>query len=56
MVLMVPLYYLVVQSILHTERCYVYIVHFFFLIPAAHAVMQLLSLAQRKVRRRQTAG
>lgn len=56
MILMVPLYYLIVQSVLHTERRYVYIVHFFFLILAAHGVIQVLSLARRRVRKPQTAG
>ena len=36
--LAVPAYYLVVQSTLHTERRYVYIIHFFFLILASDAL------------------
>lgn len=57
LILVVPLYYLIVQSILHTERRYVYIVHFFFLILAAYALTQIIrELARRTIRRRQTAG
>lgn len=57
MILMVPLYYLIVQSMLHTERRYVYIVHFFFLILAAHALARvILLLVRRKDRKLQTAG
>ena len=37
-VLAVPAYYLLVQSTLHTERRYVYIIHFFFLILASEAL------------------
>ena len=55
-IMMVPLYYLIVQSLLHTERRYVYVLHFFFLILAAHTITQVLSLARRKVRKPQTAG
>jgi hypothetical protein len=55
-ILMVPLYYLIVQSVLHTERRYVYIVHFFFLILAAHAITTFISLlARRRLRKPQTA-
>lgn len=35
LVLAVPAYYLIVQSPLHTERRYVYIIHFFFLVLAS---------------------
>ena len=56
LIIMVPAYYLIVQSILHTERRYVYIVHFFFLILAVHGATHLLSLARRKGRKHQTAG
>ncbi len=56
-ILMVPAYYLVVQSMLHTERRYVYIVHFFFLILAAYALTRIIrELARRTGRRRQTAN
>lgn len=37
----VPVYYLVVQSTLHTERRYVYIIHFFFLILASEALWKI---------------
>lgn len=43
-VLAVPAYYLIVQSTLHTERRYVYIIHFFFLLPAATTLWSLFSL------------
>lgn len=46
--LAVPAYYLIVQSMLHTERRYVYIIHFFFLLPAATTLWSAL----RKIRRR----
>ncbi|HKV33485.1 MAG TPA: hypothetical protein VJP89_04175, partial [Pyrinomonadaceae bacterium] len=39
--LAVPAYYLVVQSTLHTERRYVYIIHFFFLILASEALCKI---------------
>lgn len=39
--LAVPAYYLVVQSTLHTERRYVYIIHFFFLIFASAALCKI---------------
>src|ERR1700752_5024233 len=39
--LAVPAYYLVVQSMLHTERRYVYIIHFFFLICVSEAVWKI---------------
>ncbi|HXQ72211.1 MAG TPA: glycosyltransferase family 39 protein [Pyrinomonadaceae bacterium] len=39
--LAVPAYYLVVQSTLHTERRYVYIIHFFFLIFASDALCKI---------------
>lgn len=39
--LAVPAYYLVVQSTLHTERRYVYIIHFFFLILASDALCKI---------------
>jgi hypothetical protein len=40
--LTVPVYYLVVQSALHTERRYVYVIHFFFLILASTALHCLI--------------
>jgi Dolichyl-phosphate-mannose-protein mannosyltransferase len=42
-ILTVPAYYLIVQPVLHTERRYVYIVHFFLLIPAALTLRTLFS-------------
>jgi hypothetical protein len=41
LLLAVPAYYLVVQSTLHTERRYVYVIHFFFLIFASAALWRL---------------
>jgi hypothetical protein len=43
-VLTVPAYYLIVQSMLHTERRYVYVIHFFFLLPAATTLWSLFTL------------
>ena len=42
-ILTVPAYYLIVQSILHTERRYVYVIHFFFLLPAAWTLRSLFT-------------
>jgi hypothetical protein len=39
--LAVPAYYLLVQSVLHTERRYVYVIHFFFLILASVTLVWL---------------
>lgn len=39
--LAVPAYYLVIQSALHTERRYVYIIHFFFLIFVSEALWKI---------------
>ena len=52
-ILAVPAYYLVVQSTLHTERRYVYVIHFFFLLPASVTLWRLVSLL-RKDRKHQT--
>lgn len=54
-ILAVPAYYLLVQSTLHTERRYVYVIHFFLLIPASVTLWRLASWL-RKVRKRQTAS
>ena len=43
-ILAVPAYYLIVQSTLHTERRYVYLIHFFFLLPAATTLWSLFNL------------
>lgn len=43
--LAVPAYYLVVQSTLHTERRYVYVIHFFFLIFVSEALWKISTLA-----------
>lgn len=48
-ILTVPAYYLIVQPILHTERRYVYIIHFFLLIPAAVTLSSLFSLVKFRV-------
>lgn len=42
--LAVPAYYLVVQSTLHTERRYVYVIHFFFLILASAALWKIATV------------
>jgi hypothetical protein len=44
LLLAVPAYYLVVQSALHTERRYVYVIHFFFLIFASAALWRMATL------------
>ena len=54
-ILTVPMYYLVIQSTLHTERRYVYVIHFFLLLPASATLWWLVSWL-RTVRKRQTAG
>lgn len=41
--LAVPAYYLTVQSVLHTERRYVYVIHFFFLIFVAVTLYSLFN-------------
>ncbi|HEX5888722.1 MAG TPA: glycosyltransferase family 39 protein [Pyrinomonadaceae bacterium] len=43
--LAVPAYYLAIQSTLHTERRYVYIIHFFFLIFVSVALWKISTLA-----------
>lgn len=43
--LAVPAYYLVVQSTLHTERRYVYVIHFFFLIFVSEALWKISTSA-----------
>jgi hypothetical protein len=43
-ILTVPAYYLIVQSLLHTERRYVYVIHFFFLLPATTTLWSLFNL------------
>ncbi|HEY6802626.1 MAG TPA: glycosyltransferase family 39 protein [Pyrinomonadaceae bacterium] len=54
----VPAYYLMVQSALHTERRYVYIIHFFFLVIVSFALCCGVNLLLEFVRRRRvkTAG
>ena len=55
-ILAVPVYYLTVQSLLHTERRYVYVIHFFFLILVGCAIAKpILLLARRRDRKLQTA-
>ena len=54
-ILTVPAYYLLVQSMLHTERRYVYVIHFFLLIPVSVVLCRLASWLHR-VRKRQTAS
>jgi 4-amino-4-deoxy-L-arabinose transferase-like glycosyltransferase len=46
-ILTVPAYYLIVQSMLHTERRYVYVIHFFFLLLAATTLYQLFEVTKR---------
>ena len=48
-ILTVPAYYLIVQPILHTERRYVYIIHFFLLIPAAVTLSSLFSFVKFRI-------
>jgi hypothetical protein len=43
-ILTVPAYYLIVQSALHTERRYVYVIHYFFLLLAATTLASFVSL------------
>lgn len=43
--LAVPAYYLVVQSTLHTERRYVYVIHFFFMIFVSEALWKISTSA-----------
>ena len=49
--LAVPAYYLIVQSALHTERRYVYIIHFFFLVLASVSICWLAE-SLKGIRRR----
>jgi hypothetical protein len=48
----VPAYYLLVQSALHTERRYVYVIHFFFLVFVSVALCWITGLVSRFVIRR----
>ena len=48
----VPAYYLIVQSALHTERRYVYVIHFFFLVIVSVALCWVTSLIIHFVARR----
>jgi len=50
--LAVPAYYLIFQSALHTERRYVYIIHFFFLVLASVSLCWLADSLKRMRRRR----
>lgn len=52
LLLAVPAYYLIVQSALHTERRYVYIIHFFFLILASTTLVWLAAKLVELVKRR----
>ncbi len=45
-VLTVPAYYLIVQSTLHTERRYVYVIHFFMLLLAAKTLHKIYQIAR----------
>lgn len=45
-ILAVPAYYLFVQSALHTERRYVYVIHFFFLMLASVTLWWLVGVAR----------
>ena len=44
LLLVVPTYYLLVQSALHTERRYVYVIHFFFLVLVSVALCEIANL------------
>ena len=47
--LAVPAYYLFVQSALHTERRYVYVIHFFFLVLVGVALCWIARIVSRFV-------
>jgi len=47
----VPAYYLLVQSALHTERRYVYVIHYFFIVLVGVSSCWLVSLASGWIRR-----
>jgi len=49
LLLAVPAYYLIVQSALHTERRYVYVIHYCFIVITSFAVCRLVQLAKVKV-------
>lgn len=51
LLLSVPLYYLLVQSALHTERRYVIAIHYFFTILAAVFLWMLFGLVKEAIRR-----
>ena len=51
LLLSVPLYYLLVQSALHTERRYVIAIHYFFAIFAAVFLWMLFGLVRQAIRR-----
>jgi len=53
-VLTVPAYYLTVQSVLHTERRYVYVIHFFFLILVALTHYSLFNLVRSRLNHQDT--
>lgn len=55
LLLSVPLYYLLVQSALHTERRYVIAIHYFFTIFAAVFLWMLVGLVRKTVRRSSNA-
>jgi hypothetical protein len=57
LLLVVPIYYLTVQSLLHTERRYVYVIHFFFTVFASLALCWLGGLVFQQLRKlRRSAG
>jgi len=47
----VPAYYLIVQSALHTERRYVYVIHYFFLVIVSFALCCGVKLIRQKLLR-----
>ena len=51
LLLVVPIYYLTVQSLLHTERRYVYVIHFFFTVFAGLALCWLGGLVFQQLRK-----
>jgi hypothetical protein len=53
-VLTVPAYYLTVQSVLHTERRYVYVIHFFFLILVALTLYSIFNIVRSRLNHKDT--
>jgi hypothetical protein len=54
--LVVPAYYLIVQSVLHTERRYVYIIQYFFLILVSMVLCWIFEMVVKRTRSRRTTA